>query len=94
MNSNTGVNVLYVGGNYNANANYGMFYFNANNGATNTNGNLGSRHLVYNSHNIHRDIHNYARAIPQHSLKILPTGRDLVGRGQASSLATFRTIPR
>lgn len=46
--SNTGVRVLYVGGNYNANDSYGVFYFNANNDATNSNGNLGSRHLVYN----------------------------------------------
>lgn len=48
MNSNTGTYVLYVGGNYNTNANYGMFYFNANNDATNANANIGSRHLVYN----------------------------------------------
>ena len=31
--------------NYNANANYGLFYFNANNAASNTNANLGSRNL-------------------------------------------------
>ncbi|MBR6889521.1 MAG: hypothetical protein IKN05_00870 [Clostridia bacterium] len=48
MNSNSGTYVLYVGGNYNANDNYGAFYFNANNSATNANGNIGSRHLVYN----------------------------------------------
>ena len=39
---------LYVGGNYNSNTNYGLFYFNANNTASNTNANLGSRHLVPN----------------------------------------------
>jgi hypothetical protein len=95
VNSNTGVNVLYVGGNYNANGNFGMFYFNANNDASNTNGNLGSRHLVYIHNAIHRFIHNFiAQVIPQHMLKILPTGRGLVGRGQASSLAPFRTTPR
>jgi len=31
-----------VGGNYNQNTNYGLFYFN-NNGATNKNANIGSR---------------------------------------------------
>lgn len=37
----------YVGGNYNANPNHGLFYLNANNAASNTNGNLGSRLLVW-----------------------------------------------
>lgn len=37
---------LYVGGNYNSNDNYGFFYTNANNQASNTNANIGSRHLV------------------------------------------------
>ena len=49
MNSNTGVQLVAVGGNYNSNDNYGMFYFNANWNVTETNANLGSRHLVYNS---------------------------------------------
>ena len=45
----------YVGGNYNDNANYGFFYFNANNSASNTNGNLGSRNLfiVWNINQLH-----------------------------------------
>ena len=38
--------VLYVGGNYNQNRNHGPFYLNGNYTATNTNGNIGSRHLV------------------------------------------------
>ena len=46
VNSNTGIKAAYVGGNYNDNDNYGFFYLNANNDASNTNGNLGSRHLV------------------------------------------------
>ena len=47
VNSNSsGVRVLYVGGNYNSNDNYGLFYFNANNSASNANGNIGPRHLV------------------------------------------------
>lgn len=46
MNSNTGVQLVAVGGNYNSNDNYGVFYFNANWNVTETNGNLGSRHLV------------------------------------------------
>lgn len=50
VNSNTGTKALYVGGNYNSNDNYGFFYFNANNDASNTNGNLGSRHLVFSPH--------------------------------------------
>lgn len=36
--------VLCVGGNYNQNQNYGLFYLNGNNGVSNTNGNIGSRH--------------------------------------------------
>lgn len=39
VNSNTGTRVARVGGNYNSNDNYGMFYLNANNNASNTNGN-------------------------------------------------------
>lgn len=47
MNSSTNSDrVLNCGGNYNANDNYGAFYFNADNSATNANGNIGSRHLV------------------------------------------------
>ena len=38
--------VLNVGGNYNQNQNYGLFYLNGNNSASNTNSNLGARHLV------------------------------------------------
>jgi len=43
VNSNSSAYPAYVGGNYNDNANYGFFYVNANNSATNTNSNLGSR---------------------------------------------------
>ena len=43
--SNSSLYPAYVGGNYNDNANYGFFYFNANNDASNTNDNLGSRTL-------------------------------------------------
>ena len=35
---------VYVGGNYNQNANYGLFYLNYNT-ASNSNGNIGSRFL-------------------------------------------------
>ena len=45
VNSNTSAYPANVGGNYNANANYGLFYFNANNAASNTNANLGSRNI-------------------------------------------------
>lgn len=45
VNSNSSLRPAYVGGNYNDNANYGFFYMNANNSASNTNGNLGSRNL-------------------------------------------------
>lgn len=38
--------VLRIGGNYNQNQNYGMFYLNGNNDASNQNSNIGSRHLV------------------------------------------------
>ena len=38
--------VLYVGGNYNQNQNYGAFYLNGNNGASNANANIGSHILV------------------------------------------------
>lgn len=37
--------VLYVGGNYNQNQNYGLFYLNGNKSASNTNSNIGSRIL-------------------------------------------------
>lgn len=41
---------VYVGGNYNSNPNYGLWYFNADNAASNSNANLGSRILFeYNS---------------------------------------------
>jgi tRNA pseudouridine38-40 synthase len=46
VSSNTGVNVLYVGGSYSAHGNCGMFYFNANYDASSTYGDLGSR-LLY-----------------------------------------------
>ena len=36
---------VYVGGNYNSNPNYGLWHFNANNSASNSNANLGSRIL-------------------------------------------------
>ena len=38
--------VLYVGGNYNQNQNYGLFYMNGNNNASNSNSNIGARHLA------------------------------------------------
>lgn len=44
--------VLHVGGNYNHNQNYGLFYLNGNNSASNSNGNIGSRILVYGLHNL------------------------------------------
>ena len=44
--SNTGTYALYVGGNYNTNANYGLFYFDASNSASGTSAYLGSR-LLY-----------------------------------------------
>ena len=37
--------VLYVGGNYNQNDNYGAFYLNGNNSASNSNDNIGCRDL-------------------------------------------------
>lgn len=64
VNSNTGDRALYVGGNYNSNDNYGFFYFNANNNASNTNGNLGSRHLVF--------PRTRAQVRPYRLVKILP----------------------
>ena len=39
--------VLYVGGNYNQNLNYGLFYLNGNNSASNSNSNIGCRKLLY-----------------------------------------------
>ncbi len=38
--------VLYIGGNYNQNRNYGPFYLNGNYTASNSNGNIAARHLV------------------------------------------------
>lgn len=71
VNSNSSTYPAYVGGNYNTNANYGLFYFNGNNSATNTNANLGSRHLV-----IKKII---AQISPYRSVKILLLGQGLVG---------------
>jgi len=71
VNSNTGDQALNVGGNYNSNDNYGFFYFNANNAASNTNANLGSRHLVFSR--------TRAQISPYRSVKILPSGQGLVG---------------
>ena len=70
VNSNSGTYVAYVGGNYNDNDNYGLFYLNANNNASNTNANIGSRHLVFKS---------TCALIPCHLAKISPIGQGLVG---------------
>lgn len=53
VNSNSSLYPANVGGNYNDNANYGLFYFNANNDASNTNANLGSR-VLFIKRNINR----------------------------------------
>ena len=39
--------IAYVGGNYNSNANFGFFYLSVYYTASETNANVGSRHLVY-----------------------------------------------
>ena len=38
--------MLFVGGNYGQNQNYGAFYFNGNNAASNQNSNIGFRYLA------------------------------------------------
>ena len=38
--------MLHVGGNYNQNQNYGAFYFNGDNAASNQNSNIGFRYLA------------------------------------------------
>lgn len=38
--------VLHAGGNYNQNQNHGPFYLNGNNSASNSNSNIGCRHLA------------------------------------------------
>lgn len=47
VNSNSGWQVLMVGGNWNNGSNAGLFYFNANNSSSNSNGNIGARLLVF-----------------------------------------------
>jgi hypothetical protein len=47
--------VLYVGGNYNQNQNYGLFYLNGNNTASDSNGSLGGRLLVEVSYSARRN---------------------------------------
>ena len=47
-NTNSSNGVVYVGGNYTQNRNYGMFYSNMNS-ASNKNGNIGARHLNQSS---------------------------------------------
>ncbi len=44
VNINSSNVVVYVGGNYNQNRNYGLFYSNMNS-ASNSNDNIGARHL-------------------------------------------------
>lgn len=39
--------VLYCGGNWSSNENFGLFYFNANNSSSNTNSNYGSRPFLW-----------------------------------------------
>lgn len=63
VNWNSGNPVAIVGGNYNSNANYGFFYLNANYTASETNANVGSRHLV---------LCIIAQINPYHLVKILP----------------------
>lgn len=82
MNSNTGTYVLNVGGNYNSNDNYGLFYFNANNTASNTNANLGSRHLVSSP--------DTALIFPHRLVEILPLGQGLVGFSRKALRQTRR----
>ena len=62
-----------VGGNYNNGTNAGLWYFNANNDSSNSNTNIGGRLLVWLSLFI-------ARVSPHRSVKILSSGRSLVGR--------------
>ena len=47
VNSNSGWQVLMVGGNWNDGSIAGLFYFNANNSSSNSNGNIGARLLVF-----------------------------------------------
>ena len=47
VNSNSGWRALFVGGNYGNGSNAGLFYFYANNSASNTNSNVGARLLVF-----------------------------------------------
>ena len=84
VNSNTSTYALNVGGNYNSNDNYGFFYFNANNTASNTNANLGSRHLVFSC--------VIAQVSPYRSVKILPLGQGLVGSSRKALRQTRRSV--
>ncbi len=61
-----------VGGNYNNGSNAGLWYFNGNNTSSNSNSNIGGRLLVWLSVFI-------ARVSPHHLVKILSSGRNLVG---------------
>ena len=47
VNSSSGWRVLMVGGGWNYGSNAGLFYFNANNSSSNSNGNIGARLLVF-----------------------------------------------
>ena len=70
MNSNTGWQVLMVGGNYSNGSNAGLLYFNANNSSSNANSNIGARQLVFEYN---------AQAFPHRLVKILSGGQGLVG---------------
>lgn len=87
VNSSSSTYPVYVGGNYNTNANYGLFYFNGNNSATNTNANIGSRHLA------NKKI--IAQISPYRSVKILLLGRGSVGHSRTAPRQTrSKSMPK
>ena len=75
MNSSSGWRVLYVGGCWSNGTYAGLLNFNANNTSSNSNTNISAR-LLSNSIII-------AQAFPRRLAKIMPRGRELVGRSNA-----------
>ena len=83
--------VLHVGGNYNQNQNYGLFYTNGNNSASDSNDNIGARQYCVNIGGIRlrADTVCYLRySVPHLLVKINPLRNRLVHS------VTYRALER
>ena len=79
-NCNAGNTCVYVGGNYNQNRNYGMFYSNSNS-TSNSNDNIGARHLESSLATNHDILFG--------TVFRAPLGEDFADRTRLSSAASY-----